>query len=97
MKLACDFIFTQMTAKKGFKKFGAKAVAAMIKKITQLNEGAVPGKPVVVPTDANSLTDAEKRKALRAVNFIKEKWNGDIKGRSCVDGSKQRRYLKQDK
>jgi len=44
MKLACDVIFTQMTAKKGFKQFGAKAVAAMIKEFTQLNEGAVPGK-----------------------------------------------------
>ena len=96
MKLACDVIFTQMTAKKGFKQYGAKAVAAMVKEFTQLNEGAVPGKPVVVPTDSNSLTATEKRKALRAVNLIKEKWNGDIKGRSCVDGSKQRRYLKQD-
>ena len=96
MKLACDVIFTQMTAKKGFKKHGAKAFAAMIKEFTQLNEGAVPGKPVVIPTDSSSLTATEKRKALRAVNLIKEKWNGDIKGRSCVDGSQQRRYLKQD-
>ena len=96
MKLACDVVFTQMTAKRGFKEYGAKAVAAMVKEFTQLNEGAVPGKPVVVPTDSNSLTSTEKKKALRAVNLIKEKWNGDIKGRSCVDGSKQRRYLKQD-
>ena len=96
MKLACEVVFTQMTAKKGFKQFGAKAVAAMVKEFTQLNEGAVPGKPVVVPTDASTLTDTEKKKALRAVNLIKEKWNGDIKGRSCVDGSTQRRYLKQD-
>ena len=85
-----------MTAKKGFKRFGAKAFAAMIKEFTQLNEGAVPGKPVVVPTDSNSLTALEKSKALRAVNLIKEKWNGDIKGRSCVDGSQHHRYLKQD-
>ena len=95
-KLACEVVFTQMTAKKGFKQFGTKAVAAMIKEFTQLNEGAVPGKPVVEPTDASTLTDTEKKKALRAVNLIKEKWNGDIKGRSCVDGSTQRRYLKQD-
>ena len=52
---------------------------------------------MVVPTGAKSLTDTEKKKALRAVNLIREKWNGDIKGRSCVYGSKQRRYLKQDK
>ena len=30
------------------------------------------------------------------MNLIKEKWGGVLKGRSCVDGSKQRRYLKQD-
>ena len=31
MKLACDVIFTQMTANKGFKQYGSKSVAAMIK------------------------------------------------------------------
>ena len=96
MNLALNTIFTQMSANAGFKKFGEPAFAAMIKEFTQLNEGAVPGKPVVVPTDANTLTDIEKEKALPAVNLIKKKWNGVIKGRSCVDGSKQRKYLKQD-
>ena len=66
----------------------------MIKEFTQLNEGAVPGKPVVVPTDASTLTDLEKRKVLPAVNLIKEKYDGVLKGRSYVDGSRQRRYLK---
>ena len=45
----------------------------MIKEFTQLDEGAVPGKSIVVPTDANTLTDIEKKKALPAVNLIKEK------------------------
>ena len=31
MKLTCDVIFTQMTENRGFKKYGAKAVAATIK------------------------------------------------------------------
>ena len=51
---------------------------------------------MVIPTDANTLTDLEKRKALPAVNLIKEKYDDMLKGRSCVDGSRQRRYLKQD-
>ena len=80
MKLACNVIFTQIAAKRGFKQHDAKAIAAMINEFAQLNEGAVSGKPAVVPTDSNSLTITEKRKALRAVNIIKEKWNGDIKG-----------------
>ena len=96
MKIACDVIFTQMSANAGIKKHGEAAVAAMIKEYTQLNEGAVPGKPVVVPTDATTLTEEEKKKALPAVNLIKEKWGGELKGRFCVDGSKERRYLKQD-
>ena len=33
---------------------------------------------------------------MSAVNLIKEKWDGQIKGRTCADGSRQRRYLKQD-
>ena len=37
----------------------------MIKKFTQLNEGAVPGKPVVIPTDASTLTDVEKKGSPR--------------------------------
>ena len=60
-----------MTAKKGFKKYGPRAIATMIKEFTQLNEGAVPGKPVVAPVDAFSLTDLEKSRALQAVNLIK--------------------------
>ena len=88
MKIACDLIFTQMTANAGIKKFDETAISAIIKEFTQLNEGAVPGKPVVIPTDVRTLTDLEKQKALSAVNLIKEKRNGAMKGRSCVDGSK---------
>ena len=51
---------------------------------------------MVIPTDASTLAEVEKQKALPAVNLIEEKWNGVIKGRACVDGSKQRKYLKQD-
>ena len=106
MDIACDVVFahmsdgdelqrySQMPAKKGFKQFGQVDVAAMIKEFTQLNEGAVHGKPVVIPTEAKSLTSLEKRKSLRAVNLIKEKRSGDIKGRTCVNGSTQRKYLK---
>jgi hypothetical protein len=61
-----------------------------------LNEGAVPGKPAVIPTDASSITDNEKKRALKAVNLIKEKRTGELKGRSCVSGSVQRKYLGKD-
>ena len=36
----------------------------------------------------------EKKRALEAVNLIKKKRCGKLKGRTCADGSKQKRYLK---
>ena len=63
----------------------------MIKEFTQLNEGSVPGKPVVWPIDAAILSSLEKKKAMPDVNLIKEKYNGDLKGRTCADGSRQRK------
>ena len=38
----------------------------------------------------------EKRKALNMVTLIKEKRNGDIKGRACADGSKQRYSMNEE-
>ena len=96
MQIACDVIFTQMSANVGFKKYGQPAVAAIIKEFTQLNEGAVPGKPVVRPIDSTTLSPIEKKKALPAVNLIKEKFGGELKGRTCADGSRQHQYLRQD-
>ena len=71
----------QMSTEKGIKKFGERAVAALIKEFSQLNNGAVPGKPVIEPIDASTLTAEEKAMALEAVNVIDEKQCGRIKGR----------------
>ena len=93
--LACDVMFTQMNAKKGIKLFGERAVAAMFKEYKQLDKGPMPGKPVFGPISYESLTNQEIREALEAVNLIKEKRDGKIKGRTCANGSKQRQYLKE--
>ena len=77
----------KMTTKAGHRKFGQEVVATIAKEFTQLNGGAVSSNPVVIPTDATTITSLEKKKALRAVNFIKEKCSGDLKGHICVDGS----------
>ena len=50
----------------------------------------------MIPTDTSSLKDVEEKQALPAVNLIKEKWNGYLKGRTCANGSGQRKYLKED-
>ena len=60
-----------------------------------MNTSAVDGKPVFAPQDFTKMTEDEKLKTLEAVNLIKEKRDGTIKGRSCANGSKQRKYLKE--
>eukprot|EP00957_Ditylum_brightwellii_P014342 1079502-Ditylum_brightwellii.AAC.1 len=76
--------------------FGEQAIAAMLKEFKQLVKGTVPGKPVIKPIDPNSLDYEQKQQALEAVNLIKEKGDGTIKGKSCANGSNQRKYLKED-
>ena len=54
------------------------------------------GKPVIAPIAARSLTTIEKEQALEAVNLMKEKRNGDQKGRTFGNGAQQRRFMKED-
>ena len=53
-------IFIQMSAKAWIRKHGEKAVAAVLKELTQLHVGAMAGKPVVVFIDPFPLTDSQK-------------------------------------
>ena len=88
-------VFTQMSAQQGIKKHGEKAIAAILKELKQLNDGAVEGKPVITPISFEDLTPQDKEQALEAVNLIKEKRCGKLKGRTCANGSRQRKYLKE--
>ena len=83
-----------MSAKRGIKLFKERAIAAMYKNLNQLDKGAMPNKPVVLPQDSTKLARKEKREDLEAVNLIKEKRTGTIKGRTCTNESKQRSFLK---
>ena len=94
--LALKAVFAQMPAAKGFKLFGEQAVAAMVKELKQLEHGPMPGKKVIGAINPDDLSDEQKRAALNAVNLIKKKIDGSIKGRTCADGSKQHKYLKED-
>ena len=76
---------TQMSATKGIRVYGDKAVKAMAKEYAQLDElgvfkGRMPG----------SLKPEERKAALQVIDLIKEKRCGRIKGRSVVDGRGQR-------
>ncbi len=85
------FILTQMTATAGIRKHGSRAVDALFQELCQLDD-----KKVFKPINANNLTRGQKREALRAINLIKEKRCGKLKGRTCADGSTQRgKYTKE--
>ena len=96
MRRATQVLFTQMSATKGIKLFGERAIAAIVKELKKLEYGPMPGKKVVEAVDPDSLSKEEKYRALNAINLIKEKRDGTIKGRTCADGSKQHRYLRED-
>ena len=85
---AVDYMFNQMSATQGIKMFQERAVAALIKEYKQLNDLCVLG-----VVDYDSLTTEQKAQALRAINLIKEKRDGKIKGRCCSDGSGQRKFV----
>ena len=77
-----------MSAKKGIKTFRESAIAAMFKEYNQLNDMNVFGS-----VNPDTLTKDQKYKALHAINLIKEKRCGRIKGRTCADGRPQRAYV----
>ena len=76
---------TQMSAQKGIKMFGEKALEAMIIEYEQFENLSV-----FTPIDPNKLTWEEKKQALNAIDLIKLKRSGKVKGRTVADGRKQR-------
>ena len=77
----------QYTLKKGIELFGEKAEEATVKELKQIHD-----MDTYTPLDPKTLTKEEKNKALSALFFLTEKRNGDIKGRKCAVGSKQRTF-----
>ena len=62
LKTAADVCFSSMHSSKVIRKHGKKAIAMIIKDLKQLNDGAVPDKPVVIPINVDDLTESEKKK-----------------------------------
>ena len=76
---------TQMSANAGIKKHGGKAMEALMAEFAQLEDLTA-----YEPLDPTKLTRAQKKSALRAINLIKEKRCGKLKGRTVADGRAQR-------
>jgi Reverse transcriptase (RNA-dependent DNA polymerase) len=77
----------QMSMKRGIKLFGQAAVDAVGAEIKQLHD-----RLVMKAKHARSLTREERQQALAYLMFLKRKRNGQVKGRGCADGRKQRAY-----
>ena len=75
----------QMSEKAGIKKFGRRAEEALMTEFAQLQDLTV-----FEGLDPSTLTSEQRRSALRAINLIKEKRDGRIKGRTVADGRPQR-------
>jgi hypothetical protein len=79
---------TQYSLKRGLKKFKVKAEEAVSKELMQLHM-----KDTFEPQDVKTLTGDQKKSALESLLFLKDKRDGTIKGRTCIDGRKQRECL----
>ena len=79
------FCFTQISVKARIKRFGQRALNALITKYEQL-----PDLEVFAPLDAKTLPWKVKKAALHAIYLIKEKRTGKLKGHTIADGQKHR-------
>jgi hypothetical protein len=92
-KYIFEWIMTQMTARAGLKKHGPLAeTALLLKEFSQQQD-----LDVWEILDPLELTFDQKQNALRALNLLKEKRNGDLKGRTVADSSKQKNMYPKSK
>ena len=66
------------------KKFGCHASEAMRKELKQLHMHNS-----FIPHMKESMTKEDWKKVCKAVNLMKEKKSGEMKGQTCADGGKQ--------
>ena len=71
MQAAVNMMFTHMHVKRVIKLFGERSISEMIKEFRQLDEGAMPVNPVVIPINPDELTDADIIQALEALILLK--------------------------
>ena len=84
-KTALGVVLNQMGEREGVATFGQRAVDALFNEFTQLDH-----MEVFEGVMAEELSYEQKKGALTAINLIKEKRDGTIKGRCVGNGRKQR-------
>ena len=82
-------MLAQYSLKVGLKKFKEKGVTATYSEIKQLHN-----METFFPRHRRLLTREERVRVLSSLIFLKEKRDGRIKGRTCVNGAPQREYIR---
>ena len=73
-KWLVNVLLTQVSAKEGIRRWGGEAIAAIMKELKQLQDGAMPGRPVIEAVNFSDLTEEDKRtQTLEAVTVVKQK------------------------
>ena len=78
-------VLTQYGMQKGLQVFDDRGLTAIKKEIQQFHD-----LDVISPINVNTMTKQQKSQALSYLMFLKEKRDGNSKGRGCADGRKQR-------
>ena len=76
----------QFSLKVGIEKFGADADKVVIDEFSKLHM-----MDTFAPERKDKLTREERKQSLRTIMFIKQKRDGTLRGRTCGDGSVQRK------
>ena len=84
-------MLAQYSLKAGLKKFKGKGVEAAFGEMKQLHD-----MDTFFPRHGKSLTKEERVWCLSSLIFLKEKRDGRVKGRTCVNGAPQREYIKKE-
>ena len=81
-------LLTQYGIKKGLELFEQEGVDAVLKELKQMHN-----MEVVEPLHPSTVTKEMRQRALNYLMFLKRKKSGEVKGRGCADGRKQRLYV----
>ena len=86
-----DIMLAQYSLKAGLKKFKEKGVTVAYSEMKQLHD-----METFFPRHRRSLIREERVRVLSLLIFLKEKQDGRIKGRTCVNGAPQREYIRKE-
>ena len=78
---------TQYNLKRGLEMFGNEGLKAVQNELKQLHD-----RNVISPVDGKMLGNQQRLEALPYLMSLKQKRTGQIKGRGCADGQRQRLY-----